>query len=137
MYSLFLLFVFWNILSIIFHASIGSEILFLLARTTSHINIIATISSCLLKRMSKQRDKYRFIISMLNKIFDKSFIVSKLEHIHVCLLHNLFRLLFFLGCLFVCFVVCWFVGLCCHHVIIVAHPENMFKGTASFTRVYL
>ena len=97
-------------------ASIGSEDL-RFAKIAADMNSFLTPFNCISKRMLKQGSKHRVIISKLNKIFAKCFIVFKVfadisssffncleikpyiyTHIHVCLLHNLFLLF---ACLFV------------------------------------
>ena len=60
-----------NIASKIYHASIGSEVL-CLARTAMDLNIIVTNPNLLL-RMKKHCGEFTRIISLLKKIFGRTF----------------------------------------------------------------
>ena len=123
------------------HSSMIREMHFLFLLFECHIWMVTfhhipciyrlLISKCFLKIIQKQGSQYRSIISTLNKIFEKHFIVFNVfpdiatnfiklfsliwirtTHIHVCKLHSLFLLLVRL---FICLSVNLFVLLSCYY----------------------
>ena len=86
-----------NIPSDIYYSGIGSKILSFV-RTTSYINSFVTISSFLLKGMQKQGSKYRFIISVLNKVFGKHYTSSYFHCLELELQKSAFACFIFSFC---------------------------------------
>ena len=114
-----------NIPSDIYYSGIGSKILSFV-RTTSYINSFVTISSFLLKEMQKQGSKYRFIISVLNKVFGRHYTSSYFHCLELELQKSAFACFIFSFCfalfflLIFCFLFCLFLCFFCSYPLIIA-----------------